>query len=74
MPDMDGYVLLQQIRALPEAQGSNTPAIAVTAFSGEEDRQRVFEQGFQQHGAKPIELEQSASGILCTTLKQSQSC
>jgi CheY-like chemotaxis protein len=58
MTAMDGYVLLQQIRALPEAQGGNTPAIAVTAFSGEEDRQRAFERSFQQHVAKPIELEQ----------------
>jgi CheY-like chemotaxis protein len=63
MPDMDGYILLQQIRALPEAQGGNTPAIAVTAFSGEEDRQRAFERSFQQHVAKPIELEQLLRAI-----------
>lgn len=65
MPDMDGYVLclLQQIWALPEAHGGKTPAIAVTAFAHEEDRQRALDQGFQQHVAKPIELEQLLSAI-----------
>lgn len=55
MPDIDGYTLLQQIRALPDDRARNMPAIAVTAFAHEEDRQRAFEAGFQQHFAKPIE-------------------
>lgn len=63
MPDLDGYVLLQQIRALPKTHGGNIPAIAVTAFAREEDRQRAFDQGFQQHVAKPVEPEQLVSAI-----------
>jgi CheY-like chemotaxis protein len=63
MPDMDGYALLRQIRALPEAQGGNIPAIAVTAFAREEDRQQAFAKGFQQHIAKPIDPQELASAI-----------
>ena len=55
MPEMDGYALLQQIRALPDAKGGCVPAIAVTAFAREEDRQQALDWGFQQHVAKPIE-------------------
>ena len=63
MPDMDGYTLLQQIRALPNDQGGNIAAIAVTAFASEEDRQRAVECGFQQHITKPIEPEALTSAI-----------
>jgi PAS domain S-box-containing protein len=63
MPDMDGYALLQQIRALPETHGGNIPAIAVTAFAREEDRQRALDCGFQHHVAKPIEPKELASAI-----------
>ena len=69
MPDMDGYTLLQQIRALPSAHGRNIPAIAVTAFAREEDRQRALAQGFVQHVAKPIELEQLVSAIAQLAIK-----
>lgn len=63
MPDMDGYALLQQVRALPESEGGKVPAIAVTAFAREEDRQQAFSCGFQQHLTKPIDLEKLATAI-----------
>ncbi|MBD1870653.1 PAS domain S-box protein [Cyanobacteria bacterium FACHB-471] len=53
MPDMDGYMLMQQIRAMPE--GERISAIAVTAYAGEVNQQQVLAAGFQQHIAKPIE-------------------
>lgn len=61
MPDLDGYALLRQIRARPDAAA--IPAIAVTAFAHEEDRQRALAQGFQQHVAKPFDPETLASAI-----------
>ncbi len=64
MPDMDGYTLLQQIRVLPDAQGGNTPAIAVTAFTRQEDRQMALSQGFQEHIPKPIDPEKLAIAIV----------
>jgi PAS domain S-box-containing protein len=55
MPSTDGYMLMQQVRALNLAQGGTIPAIALTAYAGEIDYQRAIAAGFQQHLAKPIE-------------------
>jgi PAS domain S-box-containing protein len=56
MPDVDGYMLIQQIRALPTAQ-SKLPAIALTAYAGESNQKKAIEAGFQRHLAKPVEPE-----------------
>jgi CheY-like chemotaxis protein/anti-sigma regulatory factor (Ser/Thr protein kinase) len=55
MPEMDGYMLLRQIRALPE--GKQIPAVALTAYAGETDQQQAIAAGFQRHIAKPIDPE-----------------
>ena len=54
MPDTDGYTLMSKIRALP--QGKDIPAIALTAYAAEIDRQQTFDAGFQKHLAKPINV------------------
>lgn len=69
MPDMDGYTVLQHIRALPSDQRGNIPAIALTAYAREEDYQRSLHHGFQQHLAKPLEPEQLAIAIAQFGLK-----
>ena len=51
MPEMDGYELLGQTRALlPEL-----PAIALTAYAAPSDIERAKAAGFQMHLAKPVE-------------------
>ncbi|MEP0907966.1 PAS domain S-box protein [Leptolyngbya subtilissima ST-M1] len=55
MPDMDGYMLMQQIRALPVEQGGQVPAIALTAYVRETDREQSLAAGFQRHISKPVE-------------------
>ncbi|MBF2048530.1 MAG: PAS domain-containing protein [Elainella sp. C42_A2020_010] len=55
MPDVDGYMLVRQIRTLPPEQGGTIPAIALTAYAGEIDYQQAMAAGFQQHLAKPID-------------------
>jgi two-component system CheB/CheR fusion protein len=55
MPGEDGYSLIQKIRALPIAQGSNTPALAITAYAGNDDVQRALGAGFQAHLSKPVD-------------------
>ncbi|PZU98084.1 MAG: hypothetical protein DCF32_20120 [Leptolyngbya sp.] len=55
MPDMDGYMLIQQIRALPADQGGQIPAIALTAYVRETDQEQSLAAGFQRHIAKPVE-------------------
>lgn len=59
MPDGNGYELIQSIRskALPKA-GDMLPAIALTAFSGAEERQASLSAGFQQHLTKPVDLNE----------------
>ncbi|EDX74410.1 PAS fold family [Coleofasciculus chthonoplastes PCC 7420] len=54
MPQMNGYLLLQQIRgmSLPQA---NVAAIALTAYAGKSNQQKALAAGFQQHLAKPID-------------------
>ena len=54
MPEVDGYTLITKIRALP--QGEKLPAIALSAYAGEVDRQRSLEVGFQEHLNKPVDI------------------
>jgi PAS domain S-box-containing protein len=57
MPDMDGYILMQHLRALPPDQGGEIPAIALTAYAGDMNQQQALTAGFQLHISKPIEPE-----------------
>lgn len=54
MPEADGYWLIRALRALPPARGGATPAIALTAYVREEERERVLAAGFQQYLTKPV--------------------
>jgi len=60
MPDMDGYALIEQVRALDPDFGGLTPAIAVTAYASPQDRLRALQAGYQNHVAKPVEAEELA--------------
>ena len=55
MPRMDGYQAAQAIRALPDAR-STVPIIAMTANAFEEDKQRAFDAGMNDHISKPISV------------------
>jgi len=55
MPEEDGYALIAKVRALPEAEGGDVPAIALTAFAAAQDKERALAAGFQRHIAKPVE-------------------
>jgi len=54
MPDEDGYSLIRKIRSSSPEQGRNIPVIALTAYAGPEDAQRVLAAGFQSHMVKPV--------------------
>lgn len=64
MPEVDGYSLLQKVRALPAEKGGQIPAIALTAFAGEIDQQKALRVGFQKHLAKPIEPNHLTQAVL----------
>ncbi|MBD1909198.1 PAS domain S-box protein [Leptolyngbya sp. FACHB-8] len=63
MPEMDGYALMRQIRALLSEQGKVIPAIALTAYAGNINQRQALAAGFQRHLAKPIEPEQLVNAV-----------
>jgi len=63
MPDMDGYMLMRQLRALPPEQGGQVRAIALTAYAGDTDHQQILKAGFQRHITKPVEPAELAMAI-----------
>lgn len=73
MPDVDGYMLMRQIRALPPEQGGKIKAIAVTAYAGEADHQQIIRAGFQGRITKPIdpaELAKAIASVVGHTVQQ----
>lgn len=67
MPEMDGYTLIQKVRALPPTQGGQVPAIALTAHAREDDYQRALSSGFQRHITKPLEPERLVQAVVTLT-------
>ena len=63
MPEMDGYMLIRQIRAMPPSLGGEIKAIALTAYAGETDHQQVLKAGFQKHITKPVDLAELVTAI-----------
>jgi PAS domain S-box-containing protein len=63
MADMDGYMLMQQIRSRPPSQGGQVPAIALTAYARDFDQQKAHQVGFQAHITKPVEPETLVKAI-----------
>jgi PAS domain S-box-containing protein len=63
MPEMSGYGLLQQIRALPSQQNNPINAIALTAFAQQEDREKAIAAGFQAYFSKPINPSELITAI-----------
>jgi CheY-like chemotaxis protein len=63
MPRMDGYQLIEQVRALDGRRAGPLPAIAVTAYARPEDRQRSLLAGYQTHIAKPLEARELVAAV-----------
>jgi signal transduction histidine kinase/CHASE1-domain containing sensor protein/CheY-like chemotaxis protein len=63
MPDEDGYGLIKKIRSLEKGVSENIPAVAITAYAKEEDRERALSAGFQIYLAKPVELTELISVV-----------
>ena len=55
MPEMDGYTLIEKLRAMKPEEGGLTPAVALTAFSRSEDWRQAMLAGVDVHVAKPVE-------------------
>ncbi|HET6899630.1 MAG TPA: response regulator, partial [Vicinamibacteria bacterium] len=55
MPEEDGYGFIREVRARPAGRGGDVPAIALTAYVADHDRDRSLAAGFQLHLAKPMD-------------------
>ncbi len=55
MPHIDGYELIGKVRAMPEEDGGQIPAIALTAHAGREDELKALLAGYQVYVTKPID-------------------
>src|ERR1043165_2816449 len=55
MPETDGYQLLEQLRILPGL--GNVPAIAISGYASEEDRERALSAGYLALVPKPIDVD-----------------
>jgi CheY-like chemotaxis protein len=59
MPGEDGCSFLRRLRAEEKARGGGEflPALALTAYTREADREGVLVAGFQAHVSKPVSPE-----------------
>ncbi|MGH9871522.1 MAG: CHASE domain-containing protein [Pyrinomonadaceae bacterium] len=61
MPVEDGYYLIERLLALDLVPG--IPAIAITAYAKQEDKDRALAAGYQRFLAKPVELGEFISAV-----------
>lgn len=64
MSGQDGYTLIRKLRSLEPEKGGCIPAIALTAYTREEDRLEALRAGFQQHLSKPIDPNKLISAVV----------
>ncbi|MBO0350185.1 PAS domain S-box protein [Phormidium pseudopriestleyi FRX01] len=55
MPELDGYSLIRQVRSQESDSERLLPALALTAYARDSDRDRALNAGFHQHISKPIQ-------------------
>jgi len=62
LPTESGYDLIRKVRSL-SSEASKIPAVALTAFATEKDRELAISAGFQMHLAKPVDPEVLVAAI-----------
>jgi signal transduction histidine kinase len=63
MPTEDGLSFIARLRRDPDASIGATPALAVTAYAGERDREQSLQAGFQSHLPKPFTAAELAGVV-----------
>jgi CheY-like chemotaxis protein len=70
MPLEDGYSFMRKLRARGAACGASTPALALTALTARDDRDRALAAGFQLHLAKPIDIDRLRDAVVALSKLQ----
>ena len=55
MPEIDGYHFVAAVKQWAASTGTRIPAVALTAYARQEDRDRAIAAGFDLHLTKPVE-------------------
>jgi CheY-like chemotaxis protein len=63
LPRMDGYEVARQLRGNADFKG--TTLVAVTGYSGAEERERSAAAGFNDHVVKPVDIETLKRLLTC---------
>jgi signal transduction histidine kinase/ActR/RegA family two-component response regulator len=71
MPEMNGYDLIGRVRQLAEEHGGRTPAVALTAYAGIDDRKRALAAGYEMHIPKPFAAAELISAATFLTERHS---
>lgn len=67
MPEMDGFDLIAAARRLDAEHCGHIPAIALTAFARQEDRDRALAAGFDHFLSKPVDPAELITAVCrCT--------
>jgi len=53
LPEIDGYELIKQLRAVPHLR--HTPALALTGYASQHDNELALSAGYNAHLAKPVD-------------------
>jgi two-component system, sensor histidine kinase and response regulator len=63
MPEMDGFMATERIRALEDALSRRTPIVAMTANAMSGDRERCLEAGLDDYVSKPVRPDELFSVV-----------
>lgn len=69
MPVEDGYSFISKVRHLNREEINEIPAMALSAFASNENKQKAYECGFQLYHTKPFEPDGIVKDILLLVKK-----
>lgn len=58
LPEVDGYSLMHQVKALKKKRQAEIPAIALTVYDSKSDIAHALSVGFCKHISKPFDIDE----------------
>lgn len=63
MPEEDGMKFIRNLRSSESRELCQIPAVALTAYARQEEKEEIFKAGFQAHVAKPVSLAKLVAAV-----------